>query len=166
MNRQVLKLVACVAVVSCIPIMSMAAAKKAPTVFFVQSAQTAVISAHQLQLNQPQPRISWFADAPSKANGHMPMTHYYDLLWGNAQAHFNQQHPNASLVGEEVDPVTHQMHTVNLIVNLTEAKVHGSQMTYQICNLMQQDSLTELEKPLVLQHPTLFIDRYICPTCD
>jgi len=138
----------------------------APTVFFVQTADKALLTSNQLILTSPNNRTTWFADAPSNATGLMPTNHYYNLLWGKPSSHFNLNNPNASLVGEVINPQTHQFKTVSIVVNLDRATLDNHQIIYHIHALPKQDTLLDLQKPVVLLHPTLFIDRYICPTCD
>jgi hypothetical protein len=170
MNNRPLKKVAITVLATLITmpalLMALNAKPKAPACFFVQTAKQARLTSDQLILLSPNKNTTWFANAPSKDTGVMTTKYYYNLLWGAPTSHFNKDHPNASLVGEVMNPKTHHLQTVDIIVRLDRAQLHDHQIIYRVHTLLKQSNLLDLQKTLVLMHPTLFIDRYICPTCD
>lgn len=139
--------------------------EKAPSCFFVQTANKAMLQSDQLTLLDPSHEVVWFADAPSVDTGVMPQLHYLNLLWGTPSSHFNLHHPNASLVGEVMSPITHQLRSVDIILTLESVTEKNHHLVYQVHPLPHQHSLIDLKNPIYLHHATLFIDKYICPTC-
>ena len=139
--------------------------EKAPSCFFVQSADEAVLKSGELTLINPNINTVWFANSPSTKTGVMPTSHYLSLLWGNPSSHFNKHHPNAAFVGSVINPVTHESQRVDVIMTLDKLTEQNHHLVYQVHSLLYQGSLIDLKKTVYLQNPTLFIDKYICTTC-
>jgi hypothetical protein len=139
----------------------------APSCFFIQSADTAILNSSKLVLVEPDaaPTV-WFADAPSTDTGVMPSWQYLHLLWGEPTSHFNQHHPNASLVGDVVNPVTHQLESVDVIMRLEKASEVNHHLVYQVHIISPKSSLIDSGSSITLHHIALFVDPYICPWCD
>ena len=142
------------------------ATQKANPCFFVQSADKATLTSSQLTLINFHKNTVWFADSPSSQTGAMPTSTYLNLLWGKSTSHFNQHHPNASLVGEVINPKTHVPQSMDIIIRLDGVTQKNDQLIYQVHPLSHNGALIDPKQVIYLQYPTLFIDRYICPTCD
>ena len=149
------------------PITGMASelANKDTPINFVQIAKKATIAQtkqnqYRLTLNGASSNTDWFASRPQREAGTISTTKYTQL-WSQGKDNFNDDPPNAAIVGNSKNNGQGQNISYMLSLENPVYQADKGQLSYTIDNLNTKQKLPTSQ---TLYNASVYIDKF-CPWC-
>jgi hypothetical protein len=121
------------------------------TYLFVIHAADGYIKGDTLFLNNAGPSTLYFSDRPYRLAGHLE-TDMFLSAWKNGKDSFDANPPNV------VISFNRNGKPVDITLEVAAPKFNGSDITFKIIKILQEDETIKAGKKLKFKHPSLFID--------